>query len=450
MTGTEILAKINSADSTALFEKLYGPEGVEAQRVRYRSLAEATLRDFPETEADLHLFTAAGRTELGGNHTDHNHGKVLAASIQLDAVAFVSPRKDNRVIFRSTDYPDVVVDISETAPIPGETGTTEALVRGIAAQFTQRRVPVRGFTANANSTVLSGSGLSSSAAVEVLFGTIFDGLYGGGKRSAVEIAQMGQKAENLYFGKPCGLMDQVASASGGAVAIDFADPARPVVQRVNFDLASAGYALCVVDTGGSHADLTADYAAVPSEMKAVAQLCGGQVLRDISKETLFQRSKEIRSALGDRALLRALHFLAENERVSAMLAALEDADSAKTAEEKRTAIDGYLDLVNESGNSSWELLQNVFTPKNPKEQGVSVALAMTGDFLRSLGERTTTGKRLGGAYRVHGGGFAGTIQAYIPQKDLDAYIRWMGSVFGPQAVTVLRIRPIGAAELRFF
>jgi galactokinase len=245
-------------------------------------------------------------------------------------------------------------------------------------------------------------------------------------------------------------MDQVASASGGAVAIDFADPARPVVQRVNFDLASAGYALCVVDTGGSHADLTADYAAVPSEMKAVAQLCGGQVLRDVSKETLFQRSKEIRSALGDRALLRALHFLAENERVSAMLAALEDADSAKTAEEKRTAIDGYLDLVNESGNSSWELLQNVFTPKNPKEQGVSVALAMTGDFLRSLGERTTTGKRLGGAYRVHGGGFAGTIQAYIPQKDLDAYIRWMGSVFGPQAVTVLRIRPIGAAELRFF
>jgi len=229
MTGTEILAKINSADSTALFEKLYGPEGVEAQRVRYRSLAEATLRDFPETEADLRLFTAAGRTELGGNHTDHNHGRVLAASIQLDAVAFVSPRKDNRVIFRSTGYPDVVVDISETAPIPGETGTTEALVRGIAAQFTQRRVPVRGFTANANSTVLSGSGLSSSAAVEVLFGTIFDGLYGGGKRSAVEIAQMGQKAENLYFGKPCGLMDQVASASGGAVAIDFADPARPVV-----------------------------------------------------------------------------------------------------------------------------------------------------------------------------------------------------------------------------
>lgn len=450
MTGTEVLARINSADSTALFEKLYGSEGVEAQRARFRSLVEATLRDFPETETDLRLFTAAGRTELGGNHTDHNHGKVLAASIQLDAVALVSPRKDNQVIFRSTGYPDVVVDISETALVKEETGTTEALVRGIAAQFIQRGVPVRGFTANANSTVLPGSGLSSSAAVEVLFGTIFDGLYGGGKRSAVEIAQMGQKAENLYFGKPCGLMDQVASASGGAVAIDFADPTRPVVRRVNFDLASAGYALCVVDTGGSHADLTADYAAVPSEMKAVAQLCGGQVLRDISKETLFQNAKKIRSTLGDRSFLRALHFFADNERVSSMLAALEDADSAKTAEEKRTAIDAYLHLVNESGNSSWELLQNVFTPKNPKEQGVSVALAMTGDFLRSLGERKAVGQRLAGAYRVHGGGFAGTIQAYIPQNDLDAYIRWMGSVFGPQAVTVLRIRPVGAAELRFF
>jgi galactokinase len=344
----------------------------------------------------------------------------------------------------------VVVDISETDPLKGETGTTEALVRGIAAQFSQQEVPVRGFTANANSTVLSGSGLSSSAAVEVLFGTIFDGLYGGAKRSAVEIAQMGQKAENLYFGKPCGLMDQVASASGGAVAIDFADPTRPVVRRVNFDLASAGYALCVVDTGGSHADLTAEYAAVPSEMKAVAQLCGGQVLRDISKETLLQSAQNIRGTLGDRSLLRAFHFLAENERVSAMLAALEEADSAKTTEEKRSAIEAYLLLVNESGNSSWELLQNVFTPKNPKEQGVSVALAMTGDFLRSLGDRKAARERLPGAYRVHGGGFAGTIQAYIPQNDLDAYIRWMGSVFGPQAVTVLRIRPVGAAELHFF
>ena len=446
MKAQELLQRIRSAESDALFSRLYGSEGVSAARARYIALAEATVRDFPETAEELRVFTAAGRTELGGNHTDHNHGKVLAASIQLDAVAFASPRPDSTVIFRSTGYPDVVVDLSDLAPRNDEIGTTEALVRGIAAELSGRGVPVRGFTANAASTVLSGSGLSSSAAVEVLFGTIFDCLYGGGKRGAVELAQIGQKAENVYFGKPCGLMDQVACASGGAVAIDFADPAAPVVQKVDFDLASAGYALCVVDTGGSHADLTPDYAAVPAEMKAVAAVMGKKVLRDLSRKELLAKAPEIRSRAGDRALLRSFHFLAENERVDAMLAALERANSAREPDAKRGAVDDFLRLVEASGNSSWELLQNVFSPKAPQEQGVSLALALTREFLASIPKN---GDGRSGTCRVHGGGFAGTIQAYIPLNAVEDYVEWMQGLFGPKAVTVLRIRPVGAAELRF-
>lgn len=448
MEAQELIRRIKSSDSDTLFAHLYGDEGIAAARNRYLALAAATIRDFPETAENLRVFTAAGRTELGGNHTDHNHGKVLAASIQLDAVAFAAPRSDHTVVFRSTGYRDVVVDLSNLAPRNEEIGTTEALVRGIAAELSGRGVPVGGFTANAASTVLSGSGLSSSAAVEVLFGTIFDCLYGDGKRSAVELAQIGQKAENIYFGKPCGLMDQVACASGGAVAIDFADPAAPGVRKVDFDLASAGYALCVVDTGGSHADLTPDYAAVPAEMKAVAALFGKKVLRELSRKEVLARAPEIRDAAGDRALLRALHFMAENERVDAMLAALERAKVAHEPSQRTAAVEDFLASVEDSGNSSWELLQNVFSPKVPNEQGVSLALAMTREFLASIAKRPSSGKA-SGTCRVHGGGFAGTIQAYIPLPSVQDYIEWMGGIFGPKAVTVLRIRPVGAAELLF-
>jgi galactokinase len=463
MTAKVLLEKLDSGKAGSLLASLYGPAGVEAARRRYAALIQGMLH-WPEKssagkpaevsadisaaiapgvdEGEFRVFTAAGRTELGGNHTDHNRGKVLAASIQLDSVAVAAPRGDKTVIFRSTAYPDVVVDLSPSnlSPRPGEKGTTEALIRGIAAEFAARGIEAGGFTANADSTVLSGSGLSSSAAVEVLFGRIFDNFYGKGKCSALEIAQIGQRAENNYFGKPSGLMDQTACASGGVVAIDFADAACPLVKQIPFDPAEAGYALCVVDTHGSHADLTPDYAAIPREMKSVARFFGKEVLRDTDRDEVLSRGKELRQTLGDRALLRSLHFFEENRRVEAMEAAL---NAMETAPEglKKQAMKNYLELVNESGHSSWELLQNIYSPANVREQGISLALALTRDFLKN--------GSAAGACRVHGGGFAGTIQVYIARDLLAPYRTVMEGIFGTGAVTELRIRPIGAAELEF-
>ncbi len=440
-----LLEKIAAPGSDELLSMLYGPESRERSRARIAHLVRATVAAFPETASYLRIFSAPGRTELGGNHTDHNRGKVLAASIHLDAVACVCPRNDLTVRFRSTGYEDVVVDLSDLGVREDEKGKTEALVRGIAAELSARGTKVRGFTANAASTVLSGSGLSSSASIEVLLGAIFDGLYGAGKRSAVELAQIGQKAENVYFGKPCGLMDQVACASGGAVAIDFADAARPEVRRVGFDLAAAGFALCVVDTGGSHEDLTSDYAAIPAEMKSAAEALGKGFLREIDRKTFLAKIADVRAAAGDRAVLRALHFYDENERVDAMAASLERADAAKAAgndEARNEAVRCFLRTAAESGSSSWRLLQNVFTTEHPAEQGVSLALAMTDLFLKN---------ECGGAgiCRVHGGGFAGTIQAYVPIGRVEGYAAWMEPVFGKNAVTPLMIRPVGATELLF-
>jgi len=448
MKAQEIKARLDSPDSTKLFADLYGNGQVSQSKKRLEKLIDATVADFPSSASNLRVFSTPGRTELGGNHTDHNRGKVLAASIQLDALACVTPREDSQVLFRSTGYPDVLVDISDTMPRKEETGTTEALVRGIASEFHARGIAIRGFTANATSTVLPGSGLSSSAAVEVLIGTIFNGLYYNSRLSAVEIAQIGQKAENIHFGKPSGLMDQVACASGGAVTIDFADPLRPLVEQVAFDLGAAGYALCVVDTGGNHADLTPDYAAVPVEMKAVAHYFGKEVLRDVKKADVLEHAHELRTMTGDRALLRAMHYYAENERVDAMLASLKAAGKHSGVPASRDeAIRTFLDLVAASGDSSWELLQNVFTTKLPSEQGVSLALALTREFLTSPAS-VAGAKGLKGVSRVHGGGFAGTIQAYIPLGLVEDYICWMKPIFGEKAVTVLRIRPIGSTELR--
>ncbi|GHT55421.1 galactokinase [Spirochaetia bacterium] len=463
MTGKTLLEAIQTVASANIFEDLYGKGTAETARRRYAGLIEGMLNpdgfpvtDFPETQGALRVFTAAGRTELGGNHTDHNRGKVLAASIQLDSVAIVAKRQDKKVFFRSTGYPDVSVNLakadgsSDLESKSEEQGTTEALVRGIAAELTRRGVAVGGFSANAASTVLPGSGLSSSAAVEVLFARIFDNLYGEGKRSALELAQIGQIAENTYFGKPCGLMDQTACASGGAVAIDFEDAAHPKVKQINFDLAAAGYALCVVDTRGSHADLTEDYAAIPAEMKAVAAFFGKTVLREVNPKDVLTHAPEIRKTAGDRALLRAIHFFNENQRVDAMLAALERADKAQEKKAKLEAVFDFLGLVNQSGDSSWELLQNIYAPKHPEAQGISLALAISRDFI----EKGTTNIHGGtapivGACRVHGGGFAGTIQAYIPMSHMDAYRATMEAVFGSGAVTPIRIRPVGAAELNF-
>ena len=449
MTGKELLDFFNSSKSAGLFSSLYGEDGATAARRRYCRLVEELLSEDQLlskahllSKAQLRVFSVPGRTELGGNHTDHNRGKVLAASIQLDAAAVVVPRQDRQILFRSTGYPDVRVDISNLSPREEEKGSTDALVRGIAAEFAARGTPVGGFTANADNTVLSGSGLSSSAAVEVLIAKIFDNLYCGGKRSALELAQIGQKAENVYFGKPCGLMDQTACASGGAVAIDFGDSLNPQVTGIAFDPAAAGFALCVVDTKGNHADLTPDYAAIPAEMKAAAAFFGRTVLRELDEESLLKRLPDLRKASGDRAVLRALHFFSENRRVDAMLAALENMNAAPN-EGKQKVMETFLALVNESGDSSWELLQNIYSPKNPAEQGVSLALALTKNFLKS-GNR---GGLRQGACRVHGGGFAGTIQAYIPQDRLEEYRNLMDEIFGTGALTILRIRPWGAVEL---
>jgi galactokinase len=357
----------------------------------------------------------------------------------MDQAAVAAPRNDGIAVFRSAGSADVAVDLASLTPESAEKGTTEALIRGIAAGLAERGGKVGGFTANAASTVLPGSGLSSSAAVEVLIGRIFDSLYGEGKRSALELAQIGQQAENVFFGKPSGLMDQVACASGGAVAIDFQDAANPRVTNIRFDPGAAGYALCVVDTRGSHADLTDDYAAIPREMKAVARFFGKTVLRELDKDTVLEKAAEIRKALGDRALLRALHFFNENTRVDELLAALKKVDTTIDPREKQGVLSHYLRVINESGDSSWELLQNIYSPRKSEEQGVSLALALSREI---IGKGAANG-----ACRVHGGGFAGTIQAYIPFNRLDTFRSKIEAVFGEGAVTELRIRPQGAVEL---
>jgi len=390
-------------------------------------------------------FSAPGRTELAGNHTDHNRGKVLAAAVHLDNIATVQKRDDNIVFFRSSNFPDVTVNLKDESGAPDlqpkheERGTTESLIRGIAAAFTSAGCAIGGFSADAVSSVLPGSGLSSSAALEMLLCRIFDSLYGEGKRTPLEIAQIGKFAENDYFGKPCGLMDQIACATGGAVAIDFKDEAHPEIKQIKLDLAAAGYALCVVNTGGSHANLTADYASIPAEMKSVAAFFGKTVLGELEKETVLKSAAEVRKAHGDRALLRSLHFFDENKRVEAMTAALLEMEKAATSAAKQQALFSYLDLLNESGDSSWELLQNVYPSSHPEAQGISAALALTKNFFREQKAR--------GACRVHGGGFAGTIQAYVPLDKMDAYRSYIEGVFSAGAVTELRIRDVGAVEL---
>jgi len=449
MNVNELMKKIDSEHSTKTLNELYGESETGNAKQRYRKLITemqniGSQEHFSETE-NLRVFSAPGRTELAGNHTDHNHGKVLAASIQLDNTAIVQKRNDNIVLFRSTGFPDVRVKLTDgngafdLQPKPEEKETTESIVRGIAAELKERGCSINGFSANADSTVFPGSGLSSSAALETLLGRIFDSLYGEGKRSSLEIAQIGQIAENKYFGKPCGLMDQAACASGGAVAINFANTACPEIKQINFDPAAAGFSLCVVNTGGSHADLTADYASIPIEMKKVAAFFGKTVLGELEKDAVLSRAADIRKEFGDRALLRSLHFFDENARVEAMTVYLTEMDIAETYTAKQQALYNYLELVNESGDSSWELLQNVYSSNRSEIQSISVALALTKDFFRK--------QKIKGACRIHGGGFAGTIQAYIPIDVMNTYRSYIEALFGKGSVTVLRIRPKGAVEL---
>ncbi len=370
-----------------------------------------------------HVFSAPGRTEIGGNHTDHERGKVIAGAVDLRTVAAVSENGDGIIRVLSEGYPMCVVDLSELRPDPKEYGTTASLIRGVAAAFAQKGCEIRGFDAYVTSNVLSGSGLSSSAAFEVLIGNVINGLFFGGKCDAVEIAKIGQYAENVFFGKPCGLMDQMASSVGSIVYIDFEDQAAPAVKKVDFDLESAGYKLCIIDSGADHAALTDEYAAITDEMKAVSALFGKSVLREVSEEEFYLRISEVRKTCGDRAVLRAMHIFEENKRVDGEAEALSRGD-----------FDAFLDLVNESGRSSWLYLQNIVPTGAKEHQEVAVALALAA---RLLGGR--------GASRVHGGGFAGTIQAFVPNEMLTGFKSEMERVLGAGRCHVLSISNSGGS-----
>jgi galactokinase len=375
-------------------------------------------------DREVMIFSVPGRSELAGNHTDHNHGCVIAGSIDLDMIAVASPREDGIMHVESEGFDELTVTPDMTqAPDASRFGTSDALVAGMASGFAESGYAVGGFDAMATSDVLRGSGLSSSAAYEVMIGTILNHLYNGGTIDAITIAKLSQRAENVFFGKPCGLMDQCACAVGGIIAIDFADPTSPVVEAVPFDLTAAGYALCIVDTGGNHADLTPDYAAVPAEMKAVAAALGKTVLREVDEAALLANMADLRRTCGDRAVLRALHFLAENGRVADMLAAL-----------KTNRLDAYFNGVFSSGRSSFCYLQNVYTTANVAEQGLSLALCLCESLPVA-------------AFRVHGGGFAGTIQAYVAQDKVEQFRSRMDAVFGDGSCRVLHIRTVGATRL---
>ncbi len=367
-----------------------------------------------------YLFSAPGRTEIGGNHTDHQLGRVLAGAVNLETVAAVAENGENVIRVLSEGYPLCEIDLDDLAIRPEEFGTTKALIRGVAAGTGLKK----GFDAYVTSTVLPGSGLSSSAAFEVLLGTIASRL-SGADLTAVEIAQLGQRVENDYFGKPSGLMDQMASSVGGIITIDFADPDRPVIEHLDFDFAACGHALCIIDSGADHADLTDEYAAIPRDMKAVAALFGKEVLRQVNPAEFFARISEVRAAVGDRAVMRAMHFFADNQRVADQVSAL-----------KAGSFEEFLRLVNESGRSSWLYLQNVVPAGYTAHQELAVALALA-DHL--LGGR--------GACRVHGGGFAGTIQAFVPVDMLEDFRAGMEAVLGEGSCHVLSIRPEGGILL---
>ena len=370
-------------------------------------------------------FSAPGRTEIGGNHTDHQRGRVLAAAVNLDTVAAVRKNGTNVIRIQSKGYPLSVVDLEQLEPVEAEINTTPALIRGVAARFAQLGCKVEGFDAYCESTVLPGSGLSSSAAYEVLIGTIVNHLFFGGKMSQPEIAMIGQYAENVFFGKPCGLMDQTASAVGNLVTIDFFDKDNPVIEPVNFDFASCGHALCIIDTGADHADLTDEYAAIPGEIKAVAACLGKEVLSQIDEADFYAHIPVLRKTCGDRAVIRCIHFYQENARVPQQVAALREGDFEK-----------FLSLIKQSGYSSYMYLQNVIPAGYKAHQEVAVALALCEHFLQGRG-----------AYRVHGGGFAGTIQAFVPFDLLDAFVAGMDGILGEGACHVLSIRPQGGVEM---
>lgn len=408
--------------------KLYGSDQntITYQISRYNKLEKMYIKYFGED--DMHYFSAPGRVEIGGNHTDHNNGRVLTAAINLDVIALAAPTRDDIVTIYSDGYhKPFIVDLKDKKVNNNERGTTNALIRGVAARMDDLGDTIGGFNAVIKSDVPLGLGISSSAAIEVLLGCIYNNLHNASARASETIAQIGQFAENVYFGKPCGLMDQIASAVGGIISIDFENPSIPLITKIDSTFSKFDYSLLLVDTGDNHADLTDDYAAIPNEMKMVAEMMNGEVCRDIEKDLFIEHIPELRKKLGDRAILRALHFLDENERVKQQVLALELRDFEK-----------FISFVKESGDSSFKWLQNIYTTQDVKSQSVSLALALTEQYLHQI---------KAGACRIHGGGFAGTILVLIPRTYVDEYKTVMQPIFGKQCVISLEIRQLGTVYL---
>ena len=411
--------RVKSAEFEKKIRHLYA-EKAKKNAGRYGALLDLYEKTFSSND-EITLFSAPGRTEIGGNHTDHERGCVLAASVDLDTIAAVSLTKDHKISILSEGYPMCTIDLDDMSVREDEINTTASLIRGVAARFASLGCKVGGFRAVASSTVLPGSGLSSSAAFEVLIGNIINHLFYGDKADAVKIAQIGQYAENYYFGKPSGLMDQMASSVGNLITIDFEDPENPVVKKLKVDFEKTGLKLCIINCWASHADLTGEYAAVPVEQQKVAAFFGRKVLREVPKLEFMSAIPQLRKEFGDRAVLRCIHFYSDNDRVPQQVEALEAGET-----------DRFLELVKESGRSSWMYLQNIVPTGANEHQEMAVALALCDELLQGAG-----------AYRVHGGGFAGTCQAFVPEDRIEEFTARMDQLLGAGSCHVLNIRPVG-------
>ena len=425
MKANTIIEMINGRMCDDVLADIYvDKDKLSYERKRYIEAIEQYITRFGDD--DVWIYSAPGRSEIGGNHTDHQHGEVLAASINHDVIAVAKKLDDQVVRIVSDGYNNMIaIHLDDLYKKDKEEGSTQALIRGVLAKTKENGHTIGGFQAYITSDVLIGAGLSSSAAFETLIGTILSYMYNQGNISAIEIAMIGQYAENVYFGKPCGLMDQMASSIGGLINIDFEDPQSPKIKKVEVDFEEYGHSLCIVDTKGSHADLTDDYAAIPYEMKKVANYFNQEALREVDKDDFYLNLPKIREILGDRAVLRAMHLFEENKRVDQQVKALEEGD-----------FDTFKKLIKESGDSSFKYLQNVYSSHDLTNQSVSIGLAIS-DI--SLGDK--------GVSRVHGGGFAGTIQAFVPNDIVSMYKKNMEHVFGEGACHVLKVRPYGGMKV---
>lgn len=420
----DLIEEIKNGRLDDVFKQIYRSVDIENQKFRYMNAVEKFKALYPNRE-EIYIYSAPGRTEIGGNHTDHQHGCVLAAAVDLDIIAVVAFHNEGVIRVQSAGYPQNYVDLNDLSVQKKEMGSSSALIRGIASGFHEMGVKISGFDAYTTSDVLSGSGLSSSAAFEVLIGTIIDSHYNHGKAGAVEIAKIGQYAENVYFGKKSGLMDQMVSSVGGLVSIDFHDTKNPAIKSFPYNFEKSGYCLCVTDTKGSHTNLTDDYVAVRSEMESIASQFEKKFLRDVNENEFYSAIPQLREKCSDRAVMRAEHFFAENRRAVLEAEALSEGN-----------MENFLALIRQSSESSANLLQNLYSCSQPTQQEIPLGIMLS---QRILGEK--------GAVRVHGGGFAGTIQAFVPAEKVNEYSQEMNRIFGDGSCYILRIRPVGGIEI---